>query len=85
MNKKSHSEQRGQARVRLPDRFEARFGWTSLDELIREDDFVRTVVRYVDSLDLSSLYAKIEAVEGVAGRDGIDPRNALFALAVRNA
>ena len=54
MNKKSHSEQRGQARVRLPDRFEIRFGWTSLDELIREDDFVRTVVKYTDSLDLSA-------------------------------
>ena len=30
--------------------------------------------RYVDSLDLSPLYAKIQAVEGLPGRDAVDPK-----------
>ena len=79
MNKKSPRDQRGQARVKLPDRFERTMSWNSLDEMIREDDFVRMVVRYVDSLDLSAFYAKINATQGKAGRDAIDPRM-LFAL-----
>ena len=29
---------------------------------------------YVDSLDLGSLYAKIQVVEGKAGRDAVDPK-----------
>ena len=45
-----------------------------LDEGVREDDPVRLVWAYVESLDLSRLYARIRAVEGRAGRDPIDPR-----------
>ena len=32
------------------------------------------VWRSVDSHDLSPLYAKIQAVEGTAGRDAVDPK-----------
>lgn len=51
----------------------------SLDQMIREDHLVRTVVAYVDSLDLSELYADIKATRGNVGRDAIDPR-ILFSL-----
>ena len=38
------------------------------------DHRARVVWRYVDSLDLSPLYSKIQAVEGQAGRDAVDPK-----------
>ncbi len=79
MNKKSPREQRGRARVKLAGRNQVEMQLMSLDQMIREDDMVRTVVRYVDTLDLSELYAKINATHDSAGRNAIDPR-ILFAL-----
>jgi transposase len=46
----------------------------ALDALLPADHRVRTVWAYVDSLDLSPLYSKIQAVEGKAGRDAVDPK-----------
>ena len=46
----------------------------ALDELLPADHRARVVWRYVDSLDLSALYAKIQAVQGRAGRDAVDPK-----------
>ena len=46
----------------------------SLDEMIRADHPVRNLWRYVCSLDLTALYRQIEAVQGGAGRDAVDPR-----------
>ena len=46
----------------------------ALDELIREDHPVRSIWRYVCSLDLSAFYQEIQAVQGGAGRDAVDPR-----------
>jgi transposase len=51
----------------------------SLDQWLDAEHRVRTVWQYVESLDLSELYASIKAVEGHVGRDAIDPR-ILFAL-----
>lgn len=51
----------------------------SLDQWLDAEHRVRTVWQYVESLDLSELYASIKAVEGRVGRDAIDPR-ILFAL-----
>lgn len=51
----------------------------SLNQMVREDHLVRTVVKYVDSLDLSELYTDIKATKDNVGRDAIDPR-ILFAL-----
>jgi transposase len=79
MNKKSSQEQRGNARVKLPQRHQAEIFGRSLDQLIREDHLVRTVVKYVDSLDLSELYQRIKSTDGNAGRNPIDPR-ILFSL-----
>lgn len=76
---KSKREQRGNARVKLPQRHQVEMHLFSLDEMIREDHLVRTVVRYVDSLDLSELYDSIKSKAGHVGRDAIDPR-ILFSL-----
>lgn len=46
----------------------------ALDQVVPADHRVRVVWRYVDSLDLSPLYADIGAVEGKAGRDAVDPK-----------
>lgn len=79
MNRKSHRDQRGDARVKLPQRNQIEMHWMSLDEMIRADHLARTVVQYVDTLDLSALYDAIEATRGRVGRDAIDPR-ILFSL-----
>ena len=51
--KKSPRDQRGQARVKLPERYQVEMQLMSLDQMVREDDFVRTVVGYVETVDLS--------------------------------
>jgi transposase len=42
--------------------------------MLPADHRARIVWRYVDALDLSPLYVKIQAVEGMPGRDAVDPR-----------
>ena len=79
MSKKSHSEQRGHARVKLPQRHQVQMHMMSLDEMIRSDHLVRTVNDYVDTLDLSELYGSIKSTASNAGRNAIDPR-ILFSL-----
>jgi transposase len=51
----------------------------SLDQWLGADQRVRIVWQYVDSLDLSELYAPIKATVDNVGRNPIDPR-ILFAL-----
>jgi transposase len=77
--KKSKRAQRGNARVKLPERYQVEMQLMSLDEMVRDDSLVRTVVKYVDSLDLSELYHPIKATSDNVGRDRIDPR-ILFSL-----
>ena len=74
MNTKSMRAQRGEARVQLPERHQTEIFGRSLDQLIREDHLVRTVVGYCESLDLSELYESIKATRGNLGRPPIDPR-----------
>lgn len=74
MNTKSMQSQRGNARVQLPQRHQAEMFGRSLDQLVREDHLVRTVVTYCESLDLSELYAPIKATHDNLGRTPIDPR-----------
>lgn len=76
---KTKQEQRGNARVKTPQRAQVSMHFFSLDQMIREDHLARTVVKYVDSLDLTDLYDEIKSTRGNAGRDAIDPRM-LFAL-----
>ena len=79
MSKKSQRQQRGDARVQLPVRNQVEMHMMSLEELVPENHFVRVVVQFVDSLDLSELYEGIKSTAGTAGRTPIDPR-ILFAL-----
>lgn len=72
-------QQRGDARVQLAIRNQIEMRMMSLEQMVPENHFVRTVVRFVESLDLSELYERIKSKDGVAGRTPIDPR-ILFSL-----
>ena len=45
-----------------------------MSQMIPRDHLVRAVWAYVDALDLRPLSRKIQAVEGGAGRDAVDPK-----------
>jgi len=64
----------GQARVKLPERRQVQWRDCALDQLLPSDHRVRMVWRFVESLDLSPLYDKIQAIAGSPGRDAVDPR-----------
>lgn len=65
---------RGKKRVIGPNRTQLRLIPLDLDRMVREDDPVRSVWTFVDRVDLSEFYERIEAVEGEAGRPAIDPK-----------
>lgn len=77
--KKSLREQRGAARVQLPERGQVEMQFVSLDQWLDKDHRARMIWQYAESLDLSELYEKIKATTDNVGRDAIDPR-ILFAL-----
>ena len=64
----------GSARVKRPDRGQVEWRPLALDQCLAADHQARCVWAYVDSLDVGPLYQKIKAVEGVAGRDAVDPK-----------
>lgn len=66
-------------RINKPERLQAEMRFESLDERLDSDHPARLVWRLVEGLDLSPLYAEINAVEGSVGRNASDPR-VLFAL-----
>jgi len=70
----SQRTQTGQARFQRAQRQQITMRTLSLDQMLAEDHTARLVWAYVESLDLTELYAKIRAVEGGAGRDPIDPK-----------
>lgn len=76
---KTPREQRGQARVKSPERTQVEMQLLSLDQWLDKGHRARIVWQYVESLDLSELYDQIKATSGNVGRDAIDPR-ILFAL-----
>lgn len=61
-------------RVKRPIRDQVCWRDAALDQLIPKDHRVRAVWAYVDSLDVTPLYEKIQAREGSAGRDAVDPK-----------
>jgi transposase len=69
----------GTPRFQAAVRDQVRFRAASLDELIPQEHPVRVIWDYALKADLSSLYHRIKAVRGHAGRPPIDPR-ILFAL-----
>lgn len=77
--KKTPSQQRGNARTRSPERTQIEMRFLALDQWLDSDHRVRIIWQYVESLDLSELYATIKATADNVGRSPIDPR-ILFAL-----
>ena len=61
--------------LRLARAERRQIGWEplSLDDVLPEDHRAREVMSYVETMDLSGLYAAIRSVEGRAGRPAIDP------------
>ena len=60
--------------MRRAERFQIELRTLSLDQMLPLEHQARNVWAYVESLDLSPLYQKIQAVEGTPGRDHTDPR-----------
>lgn len=65
---------KGKPRLVLPNRAQVELRPVDLESLLSAEHPARAVWEFVESLDLSPLYAKVQAVEGVAGRPAIDPR-----------
>lgn len=64
---------KGAPRLVRPNRSQMELRAVDLEGLLAMDHPARAVWEFVESLDLSPLYAKVEAVEGVAGRPATDP------------
>jgi transposase len=65
---------RGKPRLRVPQRDQGEFSWSSLDERLDPDSPARAVWALVCRLDLDAWLADIKAVERHVGRDATDPR-----------
>lgn len=66
-------------RLNKPERLQGEMHCESLDQRLDADHTARLLWQLVQGLDLSVLYHRIEAVDGVAGRNASDPQ-VLFAL-----
>jgi len=64
----------GAPRLVLPNRAQMELRVVDLEGLLPMDHPARAVWEFVESLDLSALYAEVQAVEGRAGRPATDPR-----------
>ncbi len=60
-------------RVNSPVRNQVIMRHSSLEDLLSEDHKARSIWDYVQQLDLSQIFRKIQAVEGGAGRSATDP------------
>jgi transposase len=63
----------GGARVERPDRRQLQWDLVDLDALLPQDHRARVVWRFVESLNVAPLYAKVKAREAGPGRPAIDP------------
>jgi transposase len=61
-------------RSKAIDRQQMRLHPVEVERLVEPDHAVRAIWELVGRRDLSGFYAPIKAVEGVAGREAIDPR-----------
>ncbi len=73
-NPRSAEIAKGKPRLEQANRQQVEMRLASLDEMLPSDHRVRIVWEVVQSYELSAFYARIEAVEGEAGRPAIDPR-----------
>lgn len=65
---------KGAPRLLVPNRAQMELRAIDLESLLPADHPARAVWEFVESLDLSPLYAQVQSVEGSAGRPAIDPR-----------
>lgn len=65
---------KGAPRLVEPNRAQMELRAVDLESLLPADHAARAVWEFVESLDLSPLYAEVRSVEGSAGRPAIDPR-----------
>lgn len=65
---------RGKPRLRVPERDQVEFSWTSLDQRLDPDSQARVVWSLVCQLDLDGWIKQIKAVERHVGRNATDPR-----------
>jgi transposase len=79
MNREHGGTRRGGARVVVANRAQLSWDLINPDGWLAPDHRARLVVGFVETLDLTALYDKIEAREGTAGRPAADPA-VLFAL-----
>jgi transposase len=79
MGPKRGGSGRGAARVVVANRAQLSWDLINPDGWLAPDHRARLVVGFVETLDLTVLYDKIEAREGTAGRPAADPA-VLFAL-----
>jgi transposase len=64
----------GAPRVRQAERAQVEWRPVALDALLPDDHRARAVWQYVEGLDLTPLYASIQATEYQAGRPATDPK-----------
>lgn len=69
-----HVQGKGKPRIEKANRQQVEMRVASLDELLPADHRARIVWEMVSEYDLGAFYARIDAVEGDAGRPAIDPR-----------
>ncbi|HSK76167.1 MAG TPA: IS1182 family transposase [Thermoanaerobaculia bacterium] len=67
-------EAKGAPRLVVPNRAQMELRSVDLESLLPADHAARAVWEFVESLDVSPLYGKVQSVEGSAGRPAIDPR-----------
>ncbi|HYN24758.1 MAG TPA: IS1182 family transposase [Pyrinomonadaceae bacterium] len=67
-------EEKRRARVQVVDRAQTVLRLVDVEQLVGEEHAVRAIWELVGQLDLSEYYQEIKAVEGVAGREALDPR-----------
>ncbi len=64
----------GTARIETADRSQVEWRAVAVDGLLPEDHVARDVWAFVERLDLSALYGRVQAMEGQPGRPAIDPK-----------
>ena len=64
----------GAPRIRQAERAQVEWRPVALDALLPDDHRARAVWQYVEGLDLTPLYASIQATEDQAGRPATDPK-----------
>ncbi len=61
-------------RLRHANRFQMTWGPSNIDAQLPDDHPARTIYAVIERLDLSALYAQVEALERKAGAPAIDPK-----------